>query len=134
MAAGQTATRNGTRSVLGVIQSAVAVLLLIGAVLVSRSVIQFQNSNPGVDALDVLAMQPALPRQKCPSHAKMGDFFTALQTRVAGLSGVQSVGLFSELPLTDQRNDMPFTVEGRTPLAPNQRLGADFRRINEHYF
>ena len=132
--AGQTATRNRTRSVLVVIESAVAVVLLIGAGLLIRSFIQLQNTNPGFDAHNVLTMQIDLPRQKYPTPEKRGNFFTELQTRVAGLSGVQSVGLISELPLTDQRNDMPFTVEGRPPASPDQRLGADFRRINEHYF
>jgi putative ABC transport system permease protein len=29
---------------------------------------------------------------------------------------------------------MPFTVEGRPPVAVNDSFGADFRRVNQHYF
>ena len=131
---GQGATRNRTRSVLVVIESAVAVVLLIGAGLLIRSFVQLQNINPGFDAHNVLTMRVDLSRQKYGTPDKSGNFFTEIETRVAGLPGVESVGLITELPLTDQRNDMPFSVEGRPPASQDQLLGADFRRISEHYF
>ncbi len=131
---GQGAARNRTRSVLVVIESAVAVVLLIGAGLLIRSFIQLQNINPGFEAHNVLTMRVDLSRQKYATPDKSGNFFNELQTRVSALPGVESAGLITELPLTDQRNDMPFAVEGRPPLPPDQRMGADFRRINEHYF
>jgi putative ABC transport system permease protein len=46
---------------------------------------------------------------------------------------VESVGLVTELPLSGQLNDMPFTVEGRPPVTIDQAFGADFRRVNQHY-
>ena len=47
---------------------------------------------------------------------------------------MESVGFVSELPLSGQPNDMPFTVEGRPPVAINESLDADFRRVNQQYF
>jgi putative ABC transport system permease protein len=44
------------------------------------------------------------------------------------------MGLITELPLSGQLNDIPFTVEGRPPVAPDQEFGADFRRVNQNYF
>src|SRR4030095_130397 len=37
-------------------------------------------------------------------------------------------------PLSGQRNDMPFTVEGRPPVSIDQAFDADFRRVNRDYF
>ena len=39
----------------------------------------------------------------------------------------------TELPLSGQPNDMPFTVEGRPPVTIDQAFDADFRRVNQHY-
>jgi putative ABC transport system permease protein len=47
---------------------------------------------------------------------------------------VENVGLVSELPLSGQPNDMPYTVEGRPPVAINQAFDSDFRRVNTQYF
>jgi len=47
---------------------------------------------------------------------------------------VEAVGLVTELPLSGQPNDMPYTVEGRAAGSPNQAFDNDFRRVNQDYF
>ncbi len=128
------AQRNRTRSVLVVLESAVAVVLLIGAGLLIRSLIQLQNVSPGVDAHNVLTMRVDLPREKYATIDKTANFFSELEGRVGGLPGVESVGLVSELPLNGQPNDMPYTVEGRPPVSIDQSFDDDFRRVNREYF
>ena len=127
------AHRNRTRSVLVVVESAVAVVLLIGAGLLVRSLVRLQNVSPGFDAQNVLTLRVDLPREKYSTPEKTGNFFTELESRISGLPGVENVGLISELPLSGQPNDMPYTVEGRPP-GNDQGFDDDFRRVNEHYF
>src|SRR5687768_4673317 len=127
------ARRNRTRSVLVVIESAVAVMLLVGAGLLVRSLIQLQNTSPGFDAHNVMTMNLTLSREKYSTPEKASSFFQELEGRVSGLPGVESVGLVTELPLSGQLNDMPFTVEGRPPVTIDQAFDADFRRVNQHY-
>ena len=126
--------KNRTRSLLVVFESAVAVMLLIGAGLLVRSLIALQHVNPGFDANNVLTLRVELPQKKYESEEKAANFYQQLETRVAALPGVQSVGLITELPLSGQPNDVPFTVEGRPPVTPDQAFDADFRRINQNYF
>jgi putative ABC transport system permease protein len=126
--------RNRTRSLLVIFESAVAVMLLIGAGLLVRSLIALQRVDPGFDANNVLTFRVDLPRQKYDFEGKPGAFFQELETRVASLPGVESVGLITELPMSGQLNDLPFSVEGRPPVAPNESLGADWRRVNQNYF
>jgi putative ABC transport system permease protein len=126
--------RNRTRSLLVILESAVAVVLLIGAGLLIRSLIALQNVNPGFDANNVLTMRIDLPHKKYQAEGKFENFFQQLETRVASLPGVQTVGLITELPLSGQLNDMPFEVEGRPPVTPDQAFDADFRLINTNYF
>ncbi len=127
------AHRNRTRSVLVVLESAVAVVLLIGAGLLIRSLIQLQNVSPGFDARNVLTMRLDLPRAKYSTPEKMAQFFQDLEGRVNGLPGVENVGFISELPLSGQPNDMPYRVEGRSD-STDAEFDDDFRRVNRQYF
>jgi putative ABC transport system permease protein len=126
--------RNRTRSLLVVFESAVAVVLLIGAGLLVRSLIALQNVDPGFDSNNVLTLRLDLPQKKYAGEGKAANFWEQLETRVASLPGVQSVGLVTELPLSGQLNDLPFTVEGRPPVSIDQSFDADFRRVNQNYF
>lgn len=128
------AGRNRTRGLLVIFESAVAVMLLIGAGLLIRSLIQLQNINPGFDSKNVITMRIDLPQKKYSAPDARVRFWEQFQSRVSGLPGVESVGLVSELPLSGQPNDMPYTVEGRAPGSPNESFDDDFRRINENYF
>lgn len=131
---GEGVRRNLTRSALIVVESAVAVVLLVGAGLLVRSLIRLQNITPGFDAKNVLTMRIDLPQQRYSSEEKTSAFFDQLQSRVSGLAGVESVGFISELPLSGQPNDMPYSVEGRPPAGPDQGFDDDFRRVNPGYF
>ena len=99
---GQSALRSRTRSALVILESAIAVVLLIGAGLLVRSLIALQRVNPGFDANNILTLRVDLPRQKYDTPQKTGNFFQELETRVAGLPGVETTGLVTELPLSGQ--------------------------------
>jgi putative ABC transport system permease protein len=131
---GESALKNRTRSLLVVFESAIAVVVLIAAGLLVRSLIALQNTNPGFDPNNVLTLRVDLPRAKYNTPEKAAGFFQDLEHRLSGLPGVETVGLITELPLTGQANDAPFTVEGRPRVAPDQEFGADFRRVNQNYF
>jgi len=124
--------KNRTRSLLVVFESAVAVMLLIGAGLLIRSLVALQGVEPGFDPNNVLTLRVDLPRQKYDTPDKTSNFFQQLETRVASLPGVEAVGSTTELPLSGQANDMPFTVEGRPSVGSNEAF-ADFRRVNQNY-
>jgi len=126
--------RNRTRSLLVVFESAVAVMLLIGAGLLVRSLIALQRVDPGFDSNNVLTLRIDLGRKKYDTPDKRTGFFHEIETRVSHLPGVQAVGMVTELPFSGQLNDIPFTVEGRPPVSHGQEFGADFRRVNHQYF
>jgi putative ABC transport system permease protein len=126
--------RNRIRSLLVVFESAVAVMLLICAGLLVRSLIALQKVDPGFDSGKVLTLRIDLSRTKYNTPEKSENFFRELEQRLGSLPGVESVGFVTELPLSGQLNDLPFTVEGRPPVAPGQEFGADWRRVNQKYF
>jgi putative ABC transport system permease protein len=129
---GQSTLRSRTRSALVILESAIAVVLLIGAGLLIRSLVALQNVNPGFDAENVLTARVELSRFKYDTPDKAAAFFQELETRISGLPGVEAAGMVSELPLSGQGNDMPFIVEER-PVPRDQMPFADFRRVNQNY-
>jgi putative ABC transport system permease protein len=131
--AGQGASRNRVRSLLVIVETAVAVVLLIGAGLLIRSYLRLQNVNPGFDARNVLTMRINLPLGKYDTEEKAGVFWDRVHERLGALPGVETVGMITELPLSGQPNDTPFTVEGRPPVQSNEQFDADFRRVNQDY-
>ena len=68
-------------------------VLLIGAGLLVRSLIQLQNVSPGFDPHNVLTMRVDLPREKYSTPEKAANFFTQLESRIDSLPGVEHVGL-----------------------------------------
>jgi putative ABC transport system permease protein len=130
---GQGAPRNRTRSLLVAFETASAVVLLIGAGLLIRSYARLQQVNPGFDAAQVLTTRINLSFGKYNSEEKVSAFWRQLQERLAALPGVEAVGMITELPLSGQPNDAPFSVEGRPPAQPGQGFGADYRRVNQDY-
>jgi putative ABC transport system permease protein len=132
--ASENTSRNRTRSLLVVFESAVAVVLLIGAGLLIRSLIALQHVDPGFDSNNVLTLRIDLARKKYDTPEKTASFFRELETRISNLPGVEAAGSNTELPLSGQLNDLPFTVEGRPPVSPGREFDADFRRVNQQYF
>jgi putative ABC transport system permease protein len=99
-----------------------------------RSLVHLQNVSPGFNAQNVLTMRVNLPRGKYATPDKSSNFFSDLEAHLGSLPGVESVGLISELPLSGQPNDMPYTVEGRPPVSIDRAFDDDFRRVNLEYF
>jgi predicted permease len=129
---GEATVKNRTRSLLVVFESAIAVMLLIAAGLLIRSLVALQNVDPGFDPNNVLTLRVDLPRQKYNTPEKASNFFEQLETRVDGLPGVEAVGLITDLPLSGEARDMPYRVEGRP--ATSDIAFVDFRRVNKNYF
>jgi putative ABC transport system permease protein len=124
---------NRTRKLLVIFETASAVVLLIGAGLLIRSYALLQNVGPGFAADNVLTLRIDLPRDKYNAPGKAAAFWNQLHEGLTSLPGVEAVGMITELPLSGQPNDTPFTVEGRGTGQPGDEFGADFRRVNHDY-
>ncbi|MGH9842369.1 MAG: hypothetical protein ACREEM_26780 [Blastocatellia bacterium] len=118
--------RNRTRNLLVVLETAIAVVLLVGAGLLIRSLVRLQNVHPGFEAENVLTLRIDLSEKKYDRPEKSAAFFSQLETRVSALPGVEAVGMTTELPLSGQPNDTGFTVAGRPPARPNEAYGEYF--------
>lgn len=134
--AGSGTARGGrTRSALVVIETAVAVLLVVGAGLLIRSFARLTDVDPGFRPEGVLSFQVPLPESKYGEDPQQAAFTSALLERLRALPGVDAAGMISDLPLSGSEEIEGLVIEGRP--RPNQLSEtplADFRQASPGYF
>ncbi len=116
-----------------VAEVALALVLLAGAGLLTRSFANLQRVSPGFDPANVLTADVALPTAKYATGAQQRAFFEALLPRVAAIPGVTAVGAVTGLPMTGGGWTRSFGVEGYAPAPDAPAPWGDFRVISETY-
>src|SRR5215471_11057800 len=129
-----TPDRHLMRSTLMISEVALSLVLLIGAGLLIKSFVSLLKTNPGFRPDNVLTMQLVLPMAKYPESAARAEFVKELTERVAGLSGVESVGFVNHLPLGGTNSSTEFFVEGLPEPAPGQEFLGRYRVCTPNYF
>jgi putative ABC transport system permease protein len=120
------------RAILVIGEVAATVILLIGGGLFMRSLITLRHVNPGFVTTDVVTFPIDLPQQRYRQPADIARFYEDLDERLAAIRGATAVGVVSELPLSDQMNDVPFVIEGRG-VSGDDRTTADQRFVTRDY-
>jgi putative ABC transport system permease protein len=121
------------RSALVMTEIALAVVLLVGAGLMMKSLLRLLQSNIGFNPENVLTMSLVLPSGKYDDNDRQIAFYDQLQERVQSLPGVTGVGMVNRLPLQGG-NTTRFNVEGDPVPPPGQETEANIRTVNETYF
>ncbi len=126
--------RNRSRSALVVGEVALAVVLLISAGLLLRSLWRLQDVEPGFRSEGVLTWSVSLPTSRYPDPARQAALFQQLLERVEALPGVKSAGAVSDLP--QGGNDIAFSldVEGAPPPAAGEQRAVGFQPVTPGYF
>jgi putative ABC transport system permease protein len=104
------------RYILAVMEVAVALVLLVGAGLLARSLAAIARTDLGFNPRNVLALSIQLPRQKYVEDSKVVQFYEDVAERIAALPGARSVGVGSSVLLGPLPQSAGLSVEGR--LAP----------------
>ena len=121
------------RAALVVGETAVALMLLIGAGLLIKSFARLQQVDPGFDRQNVLTAQLGLPTARYPEPADRAQFWSRLVEKTQQIPGVTSVGLTTNVPLNGSVSSGSYSIVGYTPAqgeaAPHARqetVGADY--------
>jgi predicted permease len=89
------------RDALVVVQTAAALVLLVGSALLMRSFWQLSNVDAGYDTKDIFTFQIAASRPDLNDRASMSRFQYEFMDRLKALPGVESVGYINTLPLDE---------------------------------
>src|SRR5499426_270762 len=122
--------RHHLRGLLVVGEIAVALVLLVGAGLMVKSLYRLQGVEPGFNPSHALTMRLALPEAKYPEPQRQRNFFDQLLNRIAALPGVKAAGAINFLPLSGTGNQRSFLIEGK----PEPKLNVGFRMVSADYF
>ena len=102
-----------SRSLLVVLELALAVTLVISAGLLVKSFSSLIRVDPGFDTKGLLTAKISLPGTSYPGGTERESFYRELLVRLKGLPGVQSAAVVSSLPLTSEHWTSDITIEGR---------------------
>ncbi len=125
--------RHRLRNGLVVTQIALAIVLLVGAGLLLKSLNKLLNVDPGFTSAHLLTFQTVLPDKKYTSPMQAIAFDRNLRARLQQLPGVQSVATASAIPLTGAGGTSRFVVEGH-PRKADFEHEANGRDVSPSYF
>lgn len=128
--------RKGFRNALVVIEVAVTVILLVSAGLLTRSMINLYQVDPGFRTDNLLTVRMMLSNTTYPDEASRIAFYRNMLQRVDEIPGVQQASLISDVPLTGGigywKNG--FFREGQPPVTSEDRTSAYLRWVSPGYF
>src|SRR5262245_17420747 len=123
-----------TQSLLLVVETALALVLLIAASLLVQSLMRLQIVDPGFDTEHVLTFRVGLPRARYPETARRNTFFSDLADRLRQLPGVTAAGGVNMSPLTDRYSCDSFGLADRPAPPDGQEPCAEARVATREYF
>ena len=122
------------RSALVVSEIALALVMLVGAGLMTRSFLRLQHVDPGFNPERVVTALISLPVSKYPEGPQITAFYHQLLERVRATPGVESAALGSGVPLASGAYNT-FWIEGRPVPRPEEaQPDADYLRVSRDYF
>jgi predicted permease len=132
--ASESGGKGRTRRVLIVCETALSVILLVGAGLLMRSFLRVLAIDPGFHSDKILTMRIALPQVKYSTPVQNRNFFREAVNRVAQLPGVQAAGATYALPLTSEGSSGSVTMDTQDVPADQRTVETDYGPVTPGYF
>ena len=131
---GEGRTSRHARNIFVVAETALAIVLLVGAGLLIRSFARLQQVNVGFNPAQLLTARIGLPRAQYAKPEQWNSFYRQTLQRINGLPGAQEAAVAVPLPLSDSYINLAFAVDGRPPRTKSDAPTADFVAISPNYF
>jgi putative ABC transport system permease protein len=129
---GTNSSRSRLRDALIVSEIAMALVLLVCAGLLIKSVMRLRGVEPGFETENRLTMNIALPGVRYPKPHDWAAFYDKLTARVEALPGVKAAGLTSVLPLSNNFDGRGLAVEDR-PKPRGEEISVDLYIASPNY-
>ncbi|MGH9395225.1 MAG: ADOP family duplicated permease, partial [Terriglobia bacterium] len=129
-----TSTHQRLRSVLVVVEIALALVLLVGAGLMVEGFRHLSNQDQGFDRRNVLTFSIALPASKYKGNIQIQEFYQRVLQRLKGLPDVESAGAVTSLPAAGGWNQTQYRAEGQPPTTPGELRLAVWQSATPGFF
>jgi putative ABC transport system permease protein len=122
------------REVLVIMQVTVAVTLLIGAGLLSRTFLSLTRMQPGYNPENLLTVALSLPDEKYQKKSQVIAFYQQTREALESIPGIESVGSVSAGPQFGGHEPVEWMAEGQAPSASGEYQQARFYDVGPGYF
>jgi putative ABC transport system permease protein len=127
------ASQNRLRAALAIAETSLALVLLIGAGLMMKSLYRLLEVDPGFRPDRVLKMGMDLRTQQYSKDPAVLNFWQQLLDRVRVLPGVENAAVGTVVPLTDSHNRADVTIEGMALPTPGNYPHPDVHIVSPGY-
>ena len=126
--------RQRLRSALVIGEIGMAMLLLVGAGLLLRSMEQLQRVETGFDPSGTMSAALSLPDSVYKTDDQRAAFFTALEQQLKQIPGVTNAAIADALPFTAGAGSASFSIRGRPEQPNDPGPHGNIRTITPEYF
>ena len=121
------------RNLLVIVETALGVVVLVGAGLLLRSFVRLSQVPLGFNPNNTVTFRVVLPAARYRTEPQRTAFYHQLLERLQALPGVQSAAGITAVPLAATGRMTGVSAEGQPPAVGNVRL-VDFRTVSPGYF
>ncbi|MGH7571205.1 MAG: ABC transporter permease [Gemmatimonadota bacterium] len=116
-------------------QVALAVVVLVGAGLLVRSLWNLTRVDPGLRPARILTLETQRPSsERFEEVATVAALYSKMLEGIGALPGVESAEAVDRLPMSGNFNGLGFTIEGRPEPAPGEMPNGEARAVTPGYF
>jgi len=126
--------RHGVRSALVVLETTLALVLLIGSGLLLKSFVRLQTVDPGFRYKNILTADLSLPRSKYSTPPQEMHFFDQALERVGAVPGVKEVAAASGNPISGSNYSFAFATKELIALSPSDQPSGGYYVVSPNYF
>jgi putative ABC transport system permease protein len=134
LSASQSRRQSRFRSLLITSEMAVSMVLLVGAILLVRSMLHLQRLEPGFNAAGLYSVQIPLHKERYATPAARNTLATQLADRIRRLPSVEMVTITNGAPPSRSFMIGALQIEGDPDPAPGTTAFIDYNAIEANYF
>jgi putative ABC transport system permease protein len=128
------AGRQSVRSALVVLETTLALVLLVGSGLLLKSFLRLQTVDPGFQYKNIATASVSLPRSKYSTDPQKIQFFDQVLERLQSLPGVREAAVASGNPMEGSNLSFSFATKELEALSPADQPSAGYYVVSPSYF
>ena len=111
-----------------------ATVLLVGAALLTKSLVRLQDVSPGFNPAGLLVADAPLSPVSYATQAQRTNFVDRLVPRLKEIPGVKVAAVATAPPFSGTGSTIHFNIVGRPPKGPEDYIATGYRAIGADYF
>ncbi len=122
------------RGLLVVVEMTLATVLLVGAALLTKSLVRLQDVSPGFNPAGLLVADAPLSPIAYATQDRRNSFVDWLVPRLKEIPGVKVAAVATAPPFSGTGSTIHFNIVGRPPKGPEDYIATGYRAIGADYF